>query len=76
MGSDEKERMLRIPTHHKGAMDGAPGLVVTGETMREAGDYERDDMPAEIDFSGGERGRYAKRFAEGISLSTIPPTRP
>ncbi|HEY0795471.1 MAG TPA: hypothetical protein VGD64_06795 [Acidisarcina sp.] len=36
-------------------------------------DYELGDMPKEIDFSGGERGRYAKRFAEGTNLVPISP---
>jgi len=35
--------------------------------------YERDDMPAEIDFSTGERGRYAKRFDRGTNLVPIAP---
>ncbi|MGB9028615.1 MAG: hypothetical protein WCC27_00735 [Acidobacteriaceae bacterium] len=26
------------------------------------------DIPAEIDFRGGERGRYAKRFGEGFRI--------
>ena len=34
-------------------------------------DYECDDMPSEIDFSAGERGRYAKRFAQGTNLVPI-----
>lgn len=31
------------------------------------------EMPAEIDFRGGERGRYAKRFAEGTNLVVLAP---
>jgi hypothetical protein len=31
------------------------------------------DMPAEIDFRGGERGRYAKRFAQGTNLVLLAP---
>ena len=27
-----------------------------------------DYMPPEIDFQGGQRGRYAKRFEEGTNL--------
>ena len=34
---------------------------------------EDPDMPAEIDFSGGERGRYAKRFAQGTNLILLEP---
>jgi len=30
-------------------------------------------MPAEIDFRGGERGRYAKRFAQGTNLVLLAP---
>ena len=26
------------------------------------------DIPAEIDFRGGERGRYAKRLGEGFRI--------
>lgn len=32
-----------------------------------------DEMPREIDFRGGERGRYAKRFAEGTNLVLLAP---
>jgi hypothetical protein len=32
-----------------------------------------DDMPAEIDFRGGERGRFAERFAEGTNLIALAP---
>jgi hypothetical protein len=32
-----------------------------------------DEMPGEIDFRGGERGRYAKRFAEGTNLVLLAP---
>jgi hypothetical protein len=33
----------------------------------------KDEMPAEIDFRGAERGRYAKRFAEGTNLVMLAP---
>jgi len=36
-------------------------------------DYEIDDMPENVDFSGGERGRYAQRYAEGTNLVPIAP---
>jgi hypothetical protein len=36
-------------------------------------DYENDDMPAEIDFSNAERGRYAERFAKGTNLVPLAP---
>ena len=31
------------------------------------------DMPREVDFRGGDRGRYAKRFAEGTNLVVLAP---
>ncbi len=31
------------------------------------------EMKAEYDFSGGERGRYAKRFAEGANVIVLDP---
>lgn len=33
----------------------------------------KHDMPREIDFAGGERGRYAKRFAEGTNVVVLAP---
>lgn len=41
--------------------------------MRKAKSADAPEMPAEIDFSGGERGRYAKRFAEGTNLVMLEP---
>ena len=41
--------------------------------MRKAKSTDAPEMPAEIDFSGGERGRYAKRFAEGTNLVMLEP---
>jgi len=35
--------------------------------------HSDDDIPAEIDFRGAERGRYAKRFAEGTNLVALAP---
>lgn len=32
-----------------------------------------DEMRAEYDISNGERGRYAKHFAEGVSLVVLAP---
>lgn len=32
-----------------------------------------DEMLAEYDFSGGERGKYAKRFAEGTNIIVLDP---
>jgi hypothetical protein len=31
------------------------------------------EMRAEYDFSGGERGKYAKRFAEGTNIIILDP---
>ena len=33
----------------------------------------RDEMRAEYDFSGGVRGKYAARFAEGTNLVLLAP---
>ena len=41
--------------------------------MRKVKATEDSEMPAEIDFSGGERGRYAKRFAQGTNLILLEP---
>jgi hypothetical protein len=32
-----------------------------------------DELRAEYDFSGGERGKYAARFAEGTNLVRLEP---
>lgn len=32
-----------------------------------------DDLRDEYDFSGGERGKYAKRFAEGSNVVVLDP---
>ena len=31
------------------------------------------EMSAEYDFSGGERGKYAKQFAEGTNIIILDP---
>jgi ABC-type lipoprotein export system ATPase subunit len=31
------------------------------------------EMRAEYDFSGGQRGKYAKRFAEGTNIIILDP---
>jgi hypothetical protein len=31
------------------------------------------EMRAEYDFSGGERGKYAKRYAEGTNIILLDP---
>lgn len=33
----------------------------------------REEMRAEYDFSGGVRGKYASRFAEGTNLVLLAP---
>ena len=33
----------------------------------------RDEMRAEYDFSGGVRGKYAKRYAEGTNIVVLEP---
>jgi hypothetical protein len=34
---------------------------------------DNDEPRAEYDFSGGERGRYAKRLAEGSNIVVLEP---
>jgi len=34
---------------------------------------ERDELRAEYDFSGGVRGKYAARYAEGTNLVLVDP---
>lgn len=41
--------------------------------MRKASNSTAMEMPREIDFRSGERGRYAKRFAEGTNLVLLAP---
>ncbi len=41
--------------------------------MKKVRNPEASEMPREIDFRGGERGRYAKRFAEGTNLVLLAP---
>jgi hypothetical protein len=36
-------------------------------------DPERDEMREEYDFSGGVRGKYAHRFAEGSNVVVLEP---
>ncbi len=42
---------------------------------RTKGTSEDPDMPREIDFRGGERGRYVKRLGEGFRI-IIPKKKP
>ncbi len=34
---------------------------------------EEPEMQAEYDFSGGQRGRYAARYAQGTNLIALAP---
>jgi hypothetical protein len=45
--------------------------------MKKAANRRRDpDMADHYDFSNAERGKYARRFAEGITIVVHKPTRP
>lgn len=35
-----------------------------------------DEMPSEIDFTGGIRGKYAARYREGVTVRELPPIDP
>jgi len=41
--------------------------------LTEVLDIEEPEMLAEYDFSGGERGRYAARYAQGTNLVALSP---
>ncbi len=42
--------------------------------MSQPANYERDpEMLEEYDFSGGVRGKYAARFAEGANVVVLDP---
>jgi hypothetical protein len=41
--------------------------------MKKPSKFEDDDMSREIDFSRGERGRFAERFAEGTNRIPLAP---
>jgi hypothetical protein len=41
--------------------------------MKKAIERNAEEMQREYDFSLGERGRYAKRFAEGTNLVLLAP---
>jgi hypothetical protein len=41
--------------------------------MKKDSQPDDDGMRPEYDFSGGERGKYAKRFAEGTNLVALAP---
>jgi hypothetical protein len=37
---------------------------------------KEDDVPENIDFSGGVRGKYVRRYREGVSIRELPPIDP
>ncbi len=41
--------------------------------MKKKADDERDDLREEYDFTGGERGKYAARYAEGSNVVLLDP---
>jgi hypothetical protein len=50
---------------------GAP-MLASGESM--AGKAKHDEaMRSHYDFSGGERGKYAARYAEGTNVVVLAP---
>lgn len=58
--SDDEVRYVLIGRTHSNR------LVVVAHT-------EREDLRPEYDFSGGVRGKYAKRFAEGSNVVVLEP---
>ncbi|HTW43971.1 MAG TPA: hypothetical protein VMD58_00375 [Acidobacteriaceae bacterium] len=41
--------------------------------MKKSEKRTRDEMKPEYDFSGGVRGKYAKRYAEGTNIIVLEP---
>lgn len=41
--------------------------------MKNRNDTPDDDMPAEIDFSGGIRGKHHAKYAEGTNIVLLDP---
>lgn len=41
--------------------------------MKKKPDHSSGDMRAEYDFSGGVRGKYAERFANGSNVVVLDP---
>jgi hypothetical protein len=41
--------------------------------MKKKSDTRDEDLREEYDFSGGERGRYAARYAEGSNVVVLDP---
>jgi hypothetical protein len=48
-------------------MKKAKGKTRAGTTV-----VDPDEILPEYDFSGGERGRYATRYAEGTNVAALP----
>jgi hypothetical protein len=44
-----------------------------GTRVKKVSRRNGDEMRAEYDFSGGVRGKYAKRYAEGTNLILLDP---
>src|ERR671917_80716 len=52
----------------------APPRRARGRSMKKEQNSERDpDMLDEYDFSGGERGKYAGRYARGTNVVVLDP---
>jgi hypothetical protein len=47
-------------------------MHASGETMASKA-KQNDEMRSHYDFSGGERGKYAARFAEGTNVVVLAP---
>ena len=41
--------------------------------MKKRSETSGDEMRAEYDFSGGQRGKYAARYAEGSNVVVLDP---
>lgn len=41
--------------------------------MKKSSKTKREDIQTEYDFSGGVRGKYAKRYAEGTNVVVLEP---
>lgn len=41
--------------------------------MKKRSETNRDELRAEYDFAGGQRGKYAARYAEGSNVVVLDP---
>lgn len=48
-------------------------LGMSGDPTKKGPSVGEDDMREEYDFSGGVRGKYAERFAEGSNVVVLEP---